>query len=226
MTTKIKFCGLKTPEAIDLAADLGAWKAGFIFFGKSPRNVSLDTAAELAARARARGLETVAVTVDAGDDELAAIAARMRPDMLQFHGTETPERLAQVKRRHGLPVMKALSVREAGDLAAVEPYRGVADLILFDAKPPKNAELPGGNGVSFDWSLLSQVPADLEYVLSGGLSAESAGVALATSGARYLDVSSGIESAPGIKDPERMRAFAAAVADHDARGGKIKEAVS
>lgn len=211
MKTKIKYCGLKTPEAVRLAAKLGAWKIGLIFFKKSPRYVSIEQAVELAALARSLGLESVAVTVNADDDLLEAIVSRVQPSMLQLHGSESPEHVAAIKTRFGLPIMKAISLREASDLAAIELYRDVADKLLFDAKPPKGAELPGGNGISFDWKLLDGLAGKIDYVLSGGLTAETVGAALSETGAGFLDISSGIESAPGIKDPAKMIGFAEAV---------------
>lgn len=209
MALDIKICGLKTPEAVDAALDGGASHVGFIFFPKSPRNVAPETAGMLRRAAEKRAL-AVAVTVDADDAFLGAIVAAMRPDMLQLHGRETPERVAEVKARYGLPVMKALSVSTAADLDGIAPYRGVADRLLFDAKPPKGSELPGGNGVSFDWRLLNAVPADVDYLLSGGLDAGNVAEALRIARPPGLDVSSGVESAPGVKDVARIRAFLAA----------------
>lgn len=226
MTIGIKFCGLSTEKAVDLAAELGAWKVGFIFFEKSPRHVAIARAAELAKRARGLGLGTVAVTVNAEDGYLDRIVAEMKPDMLQLHGSETAERLAVVKARHGLPVMKAFSIRERADFAVIEPFVGHADLMLYDAKPPAGSVLPGGNGVSFDWRLLEGMAEKADYVLSGGLTTTNVGDALAISGARMLDVSSGIESAPGVKDADKMRAFAAAVRGFEDRHGDIEKANS
>ncbi|MBW3099094.1 phosphoribosylanthranilate isomerase [Pseudohoeflea coraliihabitans] len=215
MSTHIKFCGLKTVEAVEQAAALGAWKAGFIFFAKSPRNVTVEHAGMLAARAHALGLATVAVTVNASDAELDAIIDGVRPTLLQFHGAESPAQISKIKARSGLKAMKAIPVRTAEDLAAMEPFLGVADHILFDAKAPRGSALPGGNGVQFDWTLLDSLDRQTDYVLSGGLDAANVGVALRTTGCRFLDVSSGIESAPGIKDLDKMRAFAEAVRRHD-----------
>ncbi|KGF67969.1 N-(5'-phosphoribosyl)anthranilate isomerase [Hoeflea sp. BAL378] len=213
MTATIKICGLSTPEAVDRAADLKADMAGFIFFPKSPRHVAVGTAAELAARARARGLETVAVSVDMDDAGLDEIVATVRPDWLQLHGEESPERVSALKARFGLPVMKALAIREAPDLEAIAPYIGVADRFLFDAKPPKGSDLPGGNGVSFDWRLLARLDEGLDYMLSGGLTKDNVGEALTISGAPGIDVSSGVESAPGVKDLAMIDAFVRAVRD-------------
>jgi phosphoribosylanthranilate isomerase len=226
MATKVKFCGLKTTEAVRLAAELGAWKIGFIFFPKSPRHVGLEEAIELGRLARDIGLETTAVTVDATPDDLADIVSAVRPDLLQFHGAETPDHVAAMKARFGLAAMKAFSIRDATDLDAVDAWRDVADYVLFDAKAPKGSELPGGNGVSFDWSLLGGLPAELDYVLSGGLTVENIGQALSETGARFVDVSSGIESAPGIKDPAKMRAFAASVRRHDQSAAMTRESVA
>lgn len=210
MAFDIKICGLKTPEAVDAALAAGASHIGFIFFPKSPRNVTPTEAAALRVAARERAL-AVAVTVDAGDAELDAIVSAMAPDMLQLHGSETPDRVLDLKARHGLPVMKALSVREAADLTAVSAWRGVADRLLLDAKPPKGAELPGGNGIAFDWRLLHALEPGTDYLLSGGINSGNVADALAIAGPPGLDVSSGVESAPGVKDAGLIAAFFAAV---------------
>jgi phosphoribosylanthranilate isomerase len=202
----IKICGLKTKETLGAALDGGASHVGFIFFPKSPRYIDPAEAGTLREMARGRA-KAVAVTVDADDATLDAIVARMAPDMLQFHGRESPERLAGVKALYGLPVMKALPVREAGDLAAVEPFLGAVDRFLFDAKPPKGSELPGGNGVSFDWSLLAGLDPSVDYLLSGGLNADNIGAALSLLQPRGIDVSSGVESAPGVKDVRLIADF-------------------
>ncbi|WP_379064604.1 phosphoribosylanthranilate isomerase [Mesorhizobium sp. UC22_110] len=209
-TRDIKICGLRTDEALAAALDNGASHVGFIFFGKSPRNIAPAEAGRLRQAARGKA-KAVAVTVDADDASLDGIVAAMAPDMLQLHGSESPERIAEVKARYGLPVMKALSLREAGDLAAIAPYRGVADRFLFDAKPPKGSELPGGNGVSFDWRILTSLDADLDYMLSGGLNADNVGEALAIANPPGLDISSGVESAPGVKDVRLIAEFFQAV---------------
>ncbi len=207
----IKICGLKTEEAVDAAIDGGAQLAGFIFFAKSPRNVTPEVAAPLAARAGARGVVPVAVTVDADDDTLDAIVRIMRPGMLQLHGNETPDRVAAAKQRYGLPVMKALGISEASDLAKANAYKGVADRFLFDAKPPKGSELPGGNAVSFDWSLLRAVPVGTDYLLAGGIGAANVADAIRIANPPGLDISSGVESAPGVKDAALIGAFFLAV---------------
>ncbi len=203
----IKICGLTTPDAVDAVADAGATHAGFIFYGKSPRHVTLPLAADLAARARAAGLAPVAVTVDADDALLRDIARMMRPALIQLHGRETPERAAAIKALTGLPVMKALSVSEPGDLAKADPLRGIVERFLFDAKPPKDAVLPGGNAVSFDWTILAALPAGTDYFLAGGLDAGNVGAAIRIANPAGVDVSSGVESAPGVKDAGLISAF-------------------
>lgn len=206
----IKICGLKTAEAMDAALGGGASHVGFIFFPKSPRNVSAEQAALLRARASGRA-KAVAVTVDADDALLDELVAVVSPDILQLHGKETPERVAEVRARYRLPVMKALSISTADDIAHARSFAGVADRLLFDAKPPKGAELPGGNGVTFDWSLLAGLDGSLEYMLSGGLNASNVGDALSRTKPSGLDISSGVESAPGIKDVALIEAFFQAV---------------
>jgi phosphoribosylanthranilate isomerase len=219
MDPLIKICGLSTPETLLAALDNHAHLVGFIFFPKSPRNVSVPQAAALRDLARGRAMG-VAVTVDAGDAQLDEIVAAMQPDVLQLHGHETPERVLDVKARYKLPVIKALSISEAADLLAVKAYVGVANKLLLDAKAPKGSELPGGNGVSFDWTLLSALDPGLDYMLSGGLNAANVGEALRVSKAPGLDVSSGVESAPGIKDIGLINEFFAAI--NAARQGVIK----
>lgn len=210
MRPDIKICGLKTPEAVDRAVERGATHVGFIFFGKSPRNIEPDLAGVLADRVRGRA-KIVAVTVDADNDDLDEIIALVRPDILQFHGTESPERVLTVKAVTGLPVMKAFSIREPDDLKRIEPYIGIADRFLFDAKPPVGSDLPGGNGVSFDWRVLRTLDPNVDYMLSGGLNRDNIADALRETGARGIDVSSGVESAPGVKDLDKMDEFFAAV---------------
>lgn len=217
MTLDIKICGLKTEEAVDAALDGGANHVGFIFFPKSPRNVDPQTARDLAIRARRRLAIPVAVTVDADDATLAEIVATVEPGMLQLHGKENPTRVADVRAKFGLPVMKALAIHEAADLKALEPYYGIADRFLLDAKPPAGSQLPGGNGVSFDWSLLAALDGGVKYMLSGGLDPDNVGEALAVSRAGALDVSSGVENAPGVKDITKIAAFLEAALAADAR---------
>jgi len=206
MTRDIKICGLKTAEAVAAALDGGATHIGFIFFPKSPRNVAPEDAGRLRVAAHGRA-KAVAVTVDADDAALDAIVAAMQPDMLQLHGKETPARVTAVRQRYGLPVIKALSVRDAQDVAAAVAYRGTADRLLLDAKPPAGSDLPGGNGVSFDWTLLKALDAGTDYLLSGGLDPENVAEAIRVADPPGLDVSSGVESAPGVKDLVRIAAF-------------------
>jgi Phosphoribosylanthranilate isomerase len=210
MKPEIKICGLKTPDAVERAVARGASHIGFIFFPKSPRNISPEDAAELADRVRGQ-VKIVAVTVNAGDEELDDIVSLLRPDILQLHGHESPKRILHLKALYGLPVMKAFSVREAGDLDRVDPFIGVADRFLFDAKAPAGSELPGGNGVSFDWSLMASLDESVEYMLSGGLNKDNVASALSSTRARGLDISSGVESAPGVKDLGMIDAFFDAV---------------
>jgi len=212
MKPDIKICGLKTSEAVDRALARGATHIGFIFFPKSPRHVDPEIAAELAEPVRGR-VKIVAVTVDASNEELDDIVHLLKPDVLQMHGHETPERILQVKALYGIPVMKAFSVREAFDLERIDPYVGVADRFLFDAKAPAGSELPGGNGVSFDWNIMASLDASVDYMLSGGLNKDNVGLALASTRARGIDVSSGVESAPGIKDIVMIDAFFDAIAE-------------
>ena len=212
MKLDVKICGLKTPEAVERSLARGASHLGFIFFEKSPRNVEPDLAGELASLARGRA-KTVAVTVDADDELLDDIVSQMQPDMLQFHGHESPERVLAAKALFGLPVMKVFSIRDAHDLDRIDSYIGAADRFMFDAKAPAGSELPGGNGVSFDWRVLRSLDADLNYMLSGGLNKGNIATALAMTGARAIDISSGVESAPGVKSIEMIDALFDAVAD-------------
>ncbi|MDX8510379.1 phosphoribosylanthranilate isomerase [Mesorhizobium captivum] len=210
MTLDIKICGLKTDAAMAAALAGGASHVGFIFFAKSPRFVDPAEAGRLRHAAVGKA-KAVAVTVDADDAFLDEIVARMQPDMLQLHGSETPERVAELKARYGLPVMKVLSVSEAADLGRIKPYIGIADRFMFDAKPPKGSQLPGGNGVAFDWRLLAGLDAGVDYMLSGGLNAANVGDALRLANPPAIDISSGVESAPGIKDPALIEQFFRAV---------------
>jgi len=212
MKPDIKICGLKTQEAIERAITRGATHVGFIFFPKSPRHIDPEVAAELTEPVRGRA-RIVAVTVDASDEDLDDIVHLLKPDILQMHGSETPERVLQVKALYGLPVMKAFSVRDASDLDRIDPYLGVADRFLFDAKAPAGSELPGGNGVSFDWKIMASLDESVDYMLSGGLNKDNVGLALASTRARGLDVSSGVESAPGVKDTDMIDAFFDAIAE-------------
>ncbi|GLK83253.1 phosphoribosylanthranilate isomerase [Ancylobacter defluvii] len=206
MAIEIKICGLKTPETLDAALAAGADMVGAVFFAPSPRHLDLATAAQLGARARGKA-QIVALSVDADDAALADIIAALAPDALQLHGSETPERVAAVKARFGRPVWKAIGIAGPEDLAKLPAYAAVADRLLLDAKAPKGAALPGGNGVPFDWNLLAGLDLAKPFMLSGGLTPENVGQALAITRARAVDVSSGVESAPGVKDPARIAAF-------------------
>lgn len=206
---RVKICGLRTPADVAAVARAGAAYAGFVFFAKSPRNLTLS-GARLAALSAPVGLARVALTVDADDTTLDAIVEAVPLDMLQLHGTESPGRVAEVRSRYGLPVMKALGVADEGDLPAILEYSTVADQLLIDAKPPRGAALPGGNGLAFDWRLLAGRRWLRPWMLAGGLTAGNVAEAVRLTGARQVDVSSGVESAPGVKDPERIAAFVTA----------------
>ena len=216
MTLLVKICGLSTPDALDVALDAGADLVGFVFFPPSPRHLGFAVARTLGERVQGRA-QKVALSVDADDTSLAGSIEALRPDFLQLHGTETPTRVAAVKKRFGLPVMKAIAVETPSDLAAVAAYAGIADRLLFDARPPRAATRPGGLGKSFDWRLLEKLDPGLPFTLSGGLDAGNVAEALRITGAGAVDVSSGVERAPGLKDPEKIRAFIAA-AREAARG--------
>ena len=202
----VKICGLSTPDALDAALGAGADLVGFVFFPPSPRNVMPAAARSLGAQVKGRALK-VALTVDAEDALFDAIVGELQPDILQLHGRERPERIAALKRRFGLPVMKAVPVETRADLAAIERYRGGADRLLFDARAPREATRPGGLGKPFDWNLLRDIAAGPDYLLSGGLDAGNVAEALAITGAPGVDVSSGVERAPGEKDPDKVAAF-------------------
>ena len=203
----VKICGLTAPEHVRAAVDAGARYIGFNFFPKSPRYAPIAQAAALAVDVPA-GVAKVALAVNLSNAQLDDIVAGVPLDMLQLHGSESPERVAEVKQRYGLPVIKAIGVAEAEDLASIDLYSGTADLLLIDAKPPKDSELPGGNGLPFDWRLLAgrkcwRTP----WMLSGGLNPGNVAEAIRMTGAKQVDVASGVESAPGVKDPGLIKAF-------------------
>jgi phosphoribosylanthranilate isomerase len=206
MALLVKICGLSTLETLNVALDAGADMVGFVFFPPSPRNISLDTARALASRVQGRARK-VANTVDADDTLLVSIIEALKPDMLQLHGHETPQRVAAVRESFGLPVMKALPIETKSDLLAIGSYTSVADRLLFDARPPRAATRPGGLGKPFDWHLLEGLDVPIPYLLSGGLDANNVAEALRITRAPGVDVSSGVENAPGVKDPEKIRAF-------------------
>jgi phosphoribosylanthranilate isomerase len=208
---RLKICGLTAPEHVRAAVEAGAGYVGFVFFPKSPRHLQLSAAASLAQLVPA-GIAKVALVVNATDEELDRIVSMVPLDMLQLHGKESPDRVAEVKDRFGLPVMKAIGIAEAEDLTAIDHYSEVADQLLVDAKPPRNAELPGGNGLAFDWRLLAgRKYWRRPWMLAGGLTPDNVAEAVRMTGARQVDVSSGVESAPGVKDVGLIRAFAAAL---------------
>lgn len=202
----VKICGLSRPEHVTAAAEAGASYVGFVFFEKSPRNISPEAARDLALQAPV-GLAKVALVVNADDAFLDALTQTVPLDMLQLHGGESPERVAEIKTRYGLPVMKAVGVADGDDLAALDTYSRVADQILVDAKPPKGADLPGGNGLAFDWRLIAGRRWPVPWMLAGGLTPDNVAEAIQLTGARQVDVSSGVESAPGHKDTDMIRAF-------------------
>lgn len=210
MTTEAKICGIKTREALDAAIDGGAGYVGLVFCSKSPRHLEVDAARKLAEYARGK-VKIVALTVDADNSALGEIVDEVAPDFLQLHGRETPERVAAIKRKFDRPVIKAISVATPEDAARADDYANVADLILFDAKAPPGAPLPGGNGVAFDWLALEDVSRKRPFMLSGGLTPETVADAIRITGAGAVDVSSGVETAPGVKDPELIRRFLRAV---------------
>src|SRR5262245_53235127 len=206
MSLLIKICGLKTPDALDVALDAGADMVGFVFFAPSPRHIEVATARDLGRRVGARARK-VALTVDADDAMLGEIVAALEPDLLQLHGKETPARVRAIKTRFGLPVMKAIAVETRSDLDMIAAYDAIADWLLFDARAPREATRPGGLGKPFDWHLLENLRADIPFMLSGGLDPANVAAALRIARAPAVDVSSGVERAPGEKDLDKIRAF-------------------
>jgi len=206
MATKVKICGLKTETALEAALDGGADYVGLVFFPPSPRYVSPARAAAIAAKARGRA-KIVALLVDPDDALIADVMAAVAPDILQLHGQETRERVAEIRSRWGIPVMKAVAVETADDARAGLRFASAADLILFDARAPEESSRPGGNGAPFDWRLLADVTGLAPFVLSGGLTPDNVAEAIRITGATIVDVSSGVESRPGEKDPELIRRF-------------------
>lgn len=207
--TRVKICGLRDAASLAAAVDAGASYVGLVFFPKSPRHLDIEDARVLA-QAVPPGIAKVGLVVDADDALLDEITTLVPLDILQLHGAETPARVGEIRARLGLPIMKAVGVADQGDLAAIDAYAQVADQILVDAKPPKDADLPGGNGLSFDWRLIAGRRWAVPWMLAGGLTPETVGEAIALTGAAQVDVSSGVESAPGVKDAARIAAFCAA----------------
>ena len=204
--TRVKICGLRDTAMIEAAAKAGASYVGFVFFDKSPRNISVAEAKQLAPEVPA-GIAKTALIVDAGDAMLDALLAEVPIDILQLHGKETPSRVEEIKSRYGLPVMKAVGVADSGDIAALETYAKVSDQLLVDAKPATGAVLPGGNGLAFDWELIAGRRWPVPWMLAGGLTPENVAEAIRLTGAKQVDVSSGVESAPGVKDEALIEAF-------------------
>jgi phosphoribosylanthranilate isomerase len=210
MSTIVKICGLTTEEGIDAALEHGADMTGFVFYPRSPRHLSMNDAARFAHRVGARA-RRVLLLVDPDEALLATAMKLIDPDIFQLHGQETPERVAAIRERTGRPVMKAIPIGAAADLATVERYEPVCDFLLFDAKPQPDAKRPGGNGSPFDWSLLRAVETKKPWLLAGGLDPENISDALALTGAPGVDVSSGVEASRGVKDPDKIAAFIAKV---------------
>lgn len=206
MPLTVKICGLKTPEALDVALESGADLVGFVFFAASPRHLGLAAARLLGERVKGRAGK-VALTVDADDETLRAVVEALKPDMLQLHGSEPPEGVTALRARFGLPVMKALPIAERNDLSRIDLYKKVVDRLIFDARAPQDATRPGGLGQPFDWTLLKGIDAGVPFMLSGGLDAGNVAKALRITRAPGVDVSSGVERAPGVKDPDKIRAF-------------------
>jgi phosphoribosylanthranilate isomerase len=206
MSLIVKICGLSTRETLDAALQAGADMVGFVFFPASPRHIGLNTAHDLGRQARGRALKA-ALTVDADDATLANVVEALQPDILQLHGKETVARLRDIRQTFGLPVMKAIAVETPVDLASLPGYAAVADRILFDARAPRDATRPGGLGTAFDWRVLENLDLKLPFMVSGGLHARNVAEAVRVSRAGGVDVSSGVERAPGVKDPEMIRAF-------------------
>jgi phosphoribosylanthranilate isomerase len=219
MSVLIKICGLKTAEALDAALDAGADMVGFVFFPPSPRHLGFEAARTLAQRVRGR-VQKVALSVDASDDWLAESISALKPDILQLHGKETPERVATVRSRFRIPVIKALPIQERADLTPVRAYAQVADRLLFDARAPREATRPGGLGKPFDWRLLENVNPDVPFMLSGGLDPNNVAEALRITRSPAVDVSSGVEREPGEKDIDKIRAFIRAAREAAGRGGR------
>ncbi len=207
----VKICGLSTPDMIEAGLQAGANWIGFVFFPKSPRHVSYGKAQDLVGPVRGKA-SIVALTVNASDEELDAINEAINPDIWQLHGSESPERVSEIRTKYGRPVMKALAIRDSSDLKPIPAYEAVADILLFDAKPPADmkTDLPGGNGISFDWRLITSLALKKPFMLSGGLDPDNVSEAIRLTRPQGVDVSSGIESAPGVKDRQKIISFISA----------------
>ena len=206
MAIAVKICGITTPDAAAAAVAAGAAYGGVVFHPKSPRNLDIEQAATLARLMRGK-LKLVTLLADPSDEQLAAVTAQLAPDFLQLHGAESARRVAYVRAKFNTPIIKALPVAEAADLAAAAEYENVADLLMFDAKAPKGAERPGGHGAAFDWQILAGRRFAKPWFLAGGLDPDNVARAIELSGAQMVDVSSGVESAHGVKDPARIQSF-------------------
>jgi phosphoribosylanthranilate isomerase len=213
MRTQIKICGIKTAETLDAAIDAGASHVGFVFFAKSPRDVDAAQAAALSARAAGR-VKCVGLFVNPDNAFIDAVRAQVRLDIIQLHGEERPAAANMIRQRNGLELWKAISIRTRADFAEAQKYRGSVDRVLYDAKPPEGTDLPGGNGMRFDWALLDGVIHPLPWALAGGLYTGNVVEAIRSTGAPMVDTSSGVESAPGIKDVAKIAAFCKAVLDN------------
>ncbi|MES2897855.1 MAG: phosphoribosylanthranilate isomerase [Pseudomonadota bacterium] len=211
MSVTAKICGLTTPQTVSAALEGGASHLGFMFFAKSPRNIDPEMAARLTPPARAKNAKIVAVTVDPDDALVEQLAATLKPDFIQLHGKETPARARQVALRSGAGVIKVISVSSAHDIDTARPYESVVDHLMFDARPPSDHPLPGGAGARFDWTLLAGRRFERPWFLAGGLDPWNVGEAVRLSGAPLVDVSSGVERGPGLKDPALIMAFLDAV---------------
>lgn len=206
MSLIVKICGLSTPETLDAALDAGADMVGFVFFPPSPRHLRFDLARALGQRVGGRA-QKVALTVDADEEFLQSVVEALRPDLLQLHGAESATQIAAIRRKFGLPVMKALPIAIKDDLGRIISYAGLVDRLLFDARAPREATRPGGLGNTFDWRLLENVQASVPFMLSGGLDAQNVGEALRITRASGIDVSSGVERSPGVKDIDKIIGF-------------------
>lgn len=220
--TKIKICGLKTEQMLEVAIASGADFVGLVHFDKSPRHVDLKTAAKLAAAARGR-ISVVVLLVDPDVDLVTRVVREVAPDYIQLHGRETPEQVERLRHAAGMPVIKAVAVADREDVQGAAAYQQVADLILFDAKPSPDAKLPGGNGIPFDWNLLKGFNSEQDFMLSGGLDPQTVAEAVRCTRAPIVDVSSGVERARGIKDADKIRQFIEAVRRADRTAEMIEE---
>lgn len=209
MPDLIKICGLTTPETLEAAIEAGADLVGFVRYEKSPRHIDLAKGTRLSAKVKGRA-KRVVLTVNATDEELDEVMRAFSPDILQLHGAESPQRVRDIAKRYNLPILKAIGIENAADIEVIERYRDATDYLLLDAKPVPGAVLPGGNGLTFDWKLVSNLDPSIRFMLSGGLTPDNVAEAIAETHVKAVDVSSGVESAPGVKDVGKIKAFIAA----------------